>query len=173
MQNKSPRKLLRDVKRITKYNERKRNALFCKLSISFQCQIDIPPKAKILSTSLPVLCDIKPIATTTKLSFSSMKQISIPPVEQIPPKQVRQTPAMNYQQFLCPSRQIPPPRCPASPPASRWIPPWAPPARTRLISPFGPVQTLRRTWSLTQILPPPVIVFPPSYSRVFPMAKIL
>ena len=113
---------------------------------------------------------------TKVVSASRMKPISIPPVEQIPPNQVRQAPIMNYQQFLCPSRQVPSPRVQASPPASRRIPSWAPPASTRHISPFsslGHVQPQGRNWSLAQVLPPPVIVFPPSYSRVFPMAKIL
>ena len=71
--------------RLTKYNERKRNDFYSKLSISFQSQVDIPPVMRTLSTLSAVLVEIKPVSAINKLSFARMKTISIPSIEQVLP----------------------------------------------------------------------------------------
>ena len=142
---KSPCKLLRDVKRITKYNERKRSKFCSRMSIHFQSLVDIPPENKTLTTSVQVLVDIKPVTATPKLSFARLKGISIPPIKPLsPPRVLNPPPSLQYSSSFANSglrptvpvdRRIP--QAPNSPPAARWIPPWAQHASSRHVSPFS------------------------------------
>ena len=123
MPNKSLYKLLRDVKRMTRFTEEKRSKLFESLSIQIQYTIKFPPKTRTLSR-----CCWTSHLLEGRLNYQ---------LQDIPANE-------HYQLFPTPSRQIPLLPCAsASPPASRWIPPWAQLASSRHISPFSSLAQVR------------------------------
>ena len=85
MQKKSPYKYLRDIKRITKFIERKCVENSPKLSINVQYQIDIRPSTPFLTISKPTIVDIQPELTKPNLSTTQHDSISKHP-SQNPPK---------------------------------------------------------------------------------------
>jgi hypothetical protein len=91
MPNKSPYKTMRDIKRMAKFNEsksyleQKSKESFLSLSLRKYPGIDIPPVAKILVFSKPVLVSIPP--TPRPLSVSKPVITSISPVLPQPPVQ--------------------------------------------------------------------------------------
>ena len=81
---KSQGRILRDVRRITKFLEKKKMPVqSSKLSIVHHDTFSIPPKPKSLSIQKRVFVDIPPDKySTARLSRTSFCCVNIPPVEQ-------------------------------------------------------------------------------------------
>ena len=76
MCNKSPAKILRSVKRMTKFIEKKHETV---LSYKYLPQVDIPPSSKILSLSQPKIISISP--SPKILSFSTPVTADVAPCQ--------------------------------------------------------------------------------------------
>ena len=74
MCNKSPAKILRSVKRMTKFIEKKHRTVLSYISLP---QVDIPPSSKILSLSQPRIISISP--SPKILSFSTPVTADVAP----------------------------------------------------------------------------------------------
>ena len=86
-QIKTPAKIFRDARRMTKFLEKKQlNKKSMKLSIAKQASTSFIPTKKLMSISSVTLLDIPPskIPSTIQLSFSAVTSVDIPPTKTHP-----------------------------------------------------------------------------------------
>ena len=93
MCHKSPSKLLRNIKRMCKFSEVKKEELTLSLSIQNISTIDIPPFRKMLSFSTPVTTSLSP--KRRSLSCSVPVLTEIPPSKQLRPRSTN----ISYRKF--------------------------------------------------------------------------
>ena len=102
MQGKSPYKVLRNAKRIARYNEMKRIKYFSNFSTKLLSLIEIPPAPqRILTMSRPTLVDIPPDQKKPKLSFARQTCVSISPIYQ-PSQTSTQPPTPSANRWMSP-----------------------------------------------------------------------